>query len=59
MVSGVYEGRWLALAAMFIGCVAAHGWEFGLIYACVLTMLTALAWSLWLTRWTIVSGGRR
>lgn len=53
------SGGWLALLAMFAVCVAARGWEFGLVYAGVLMMLTALAWSLWLARLTVASEGRR
>ena len=44
---------WSALLAACATCIAAHGWEFGPVYALVLLMLTALAWSLWLTRLTM------
>ncbi|MCC8361960.1 DUF3325 domain-containing protein [Lysobacter sp. A6] len=44
---------WFALAAMSAGCIASRGVEFGVIQAFVLAMLTALAWSLWLTRMTM------
>lgn len=44
---------WLALIAIFAVSFAAHGAEFGSVYAVLLLMLTALAWSLWLTRMTL------
>jgi hypothetical protein len=43
---------WSTLVAMCAVCIAAHGWEFGSVYAVVLMMLTALAWALWMTRMT-------